>query len=252
MVRSPSVSQGNTDSLKLSDILTAMDPTTWSLEARIEALFVDLLDGTIGDTEKSIDHGTRGDKRRIVLCQEVESMIFGKGIHKPSPDENANGGGQKKKKKKKKKKKRGLSESLPSDEPVAFDESDLDDYALEDEVGGVPIHLDYPRKKEKGLSHSQVENINPQLAEANLQRRRAGQEKADQRELVRQAGRRGVVFGFWHLTTALAQRKQGTEAVIEGAGEEEEEVKRKVEIVQRGKVVEGSFAKGEWGVRWVE
>ena len=70
-----------------------------------------------------------------------------------------------------------------------------------------------------------------------LSRQEAGLLRAKQRELVRQAARRGVVFGF---------------VVGDGDGEGEgiEKVRRKVEAVQNGRVVESSFAKGEWGVRW--
>jgi hypothetical protein len=62
-------------------------------------------------------------------------------------------------------------------------------------------------------------------------KRREGQRKADEREMVRKAARRGCAFGF----------------KVEG-----EEEKRKCEAVMKGAVVEASFAKGEWGVRWRE
>jgi hypothetical protein len=62
-------------------------------------------------------------------------------------------------------------------------------------------------------------------------KRREGQRRADEREMVRKAARRGCAFGF----------------VVEG-----EEEKRKCEAVMKGAVVEASFAKGEWGVRWRE
>ncbi|KAH6616333.1 hypothetical protein C7974DRAFT_318649 [Boeremia exigua] len=62
-------------------------------------------------------------------------------------------------------------------------------------------------------------------------RRREGQRRAEEREMVRRAARRGCAFGF-----------------RVGEGEE----KRKCEAVMKGAVVEASFAKGEWGVRWRE
>ncbi|KAI8260276.1 hypothetical protein K4K58_002033 [Colletotrichum sp. SAR11_239] len=61
------------------------------------------------------------------------------------------------------------------------------------------------------------------------EKRNEGQKKAHERELVRCAARRGVVFGFL-------------------VGEE----RRKCEAVMQGKVVEPSFAKGDWAVRWRE
>jgi hypothetical protein len=52
---------------------------------------------------------------------------------------------------------------------------------------------------------------------------------AEQREEARRAGRRLVQFGF---------RSQGVDE------------DRPVEAVQDNKVVEASFAKGEWAIRW--
>ncbi|KAL6711283.1 hypothetical protein ACN47E_005814 [Coniothyrium glycines] len=62
-------------------------------------------------------------------------------------------------------------------------------------------------------------------------KRRQGQRRADEREMVRKAARRGCAFGF----------------TVPG-----EDEKRKCEAVMKGVVVEASFAKGEWGVRWRE
>ena len=64
-----------------------------------------------------------------------------------------------------------------------------------------------------------------------LAKRREGQRRAEEREMVRKAARRGCAFGF----------------AVDG-----QEGKRKCEAVMKGSVVEASFAKGEWGVRWRE
>lgn len=58
-------------------------------------------------------------------------------------------------------------------------------------------------------------------------RQQVGQQKAAQREMVRRAARRGVIFG-------LDQGSSG----------------RKCEVVQHGRVVEPSFAKGDFSIRW--
>lgn len=72
--------------------------------------------------------------------------------------------------------------------------------------------------------------------EAMLARRREGLRRARHREMVRCAARRGVVFGFGA-----------------GSGEEGEGgSRRKCEAVMLGKVVEPSFAKGDWSIRWRE
>ena len=62
-------------------------------------------------------------------------------------------------------------------------------------------------------------------------KRREGQRRANEREMVRKAARRACAFGL----------------TIEGEAE-----KRKCEAVMKGAVVEASFAKGEWGIRWRE
>lgn len=67
-----------------------------------------------------------------------------------------------------------------------------------------------------------------------LEKRREGMRRVRQREMVRCAARRGVVFGF-------------------AAGEDKGPIEtRKCEAVMLGKVVEPSFAKGNWSVRWRE
>ncbi|KAI0121219.1 hypothetical protein BJ170DRAFT_688311 [Xylariales sp. AK1849] len=75
--------------------------------------------------------------------------------------------------------------------------------------------------------------------EEMLEKRRQGQRKAKEREMVRCAARRGVTFGF-----ALGAGHAGEGG---GAG-----ARRLCEAVMAGKVVEPSFAKGDWGVRWRE
>ncbi len=75
-----------------------------------------------------------------------------------------------------------------------------------------------------------------------LEKRRIGQRKANEKEMVKCAARRGVVFGF-------SVDGEGLEVSAGGvrAGE-----RRMCEAVVNGKVVEPSFAKGDWGIRWRE
>lgn len=74
--------------------------------------------------------------------------------------------------------------------------------------------------------------------EKGLTPQEMGRRRAEEREKVRQAARRGVVFGF-----VVGEARGGEDG---GEGRE----CRRVEAVQGGRVVEASFAKGEWGVRW--
>lgn len=78
-----------------------------------------------------------------------------------------------------------------------------------------------------------------QCEETEAMRRTAGEQRAKEREMVRRAARRACVFGL----------------LIEKDGRATEQIDPRVkhcEAVQNGKVVEPSFAKGNWGVRWRE
>lgn len=86
---------------------------------------------------------------------------------------------------------------------------------------------------EKGWAERQHET------EEAKQRRLEGQRRADEREMVRKAARRGCAFGF------VVDGEEGVRGGQKGE-------RRKCEAVMKGAVVEASFAKGEWGVRWRE
>ncbi|KAJ9164824.1 Chitinase [Coniochaeta hoffmannii] len=77
---------------------------------------------------------------------------------------------------------------------------------------------------EKGRAERQAET------KEAMEKRLEGQRRTKEKEMVRSAARRGVVFGF-----------------VVGEGKEE---KRKCEAVMNGIVVEPSFAKGDWSIRW--
>jgi hypothetical protein len=66
-----------------------------------------------------------------------------------------------------------------------------------------------------------------------------GQRRAEEREMVRRAARRGCAFGF--------VGSESEEPTRDGV-----EQRRKCEAVMSGSVVEASYAKGEWGIRWRE
>ena len=181
------------------------------------------------------DNEGKGDRRdRIILCGEVERAVFGGGrsrvgdgiLENESPQTNPD---------------------QDKHDEKSEDESD------EDESGGVPVSLPPP---------PQTSNQNPN---APSDSRKDGLVRARNREKVRQAARRGVAFGFLVPADYVAvwngkgknERKEAPIEVGRGGREGENEQvdrgrRRKVEAVQGGRVVESSFAKGEWGVRWVE
>ncbi len=91
-----------------------------------------------------------------------------------------------------------------------------------------------------------------------LHKRLEGQKRAEEREAVRCAARRLCAFGV--LVDGATANDAAKSRVAKGKGKgkveaDEEgghERRRKCEAVMSGSVVEASYAKGEWGVRWRE
>lgn len=117
-------------------------------------------------------------------------------------------------------------DSKDSREEQLSNTSDLGSLCLDD--------ADSSDENDGGVAVSTLLPSPPAAASQNLHAdpRLRGMQRAKNREMVRQAGRRGATLGF--LSWAEGQQK--------GLGN--------VEAVQHGKVVEASFAKGEWGIRW--
>jgi hypothetical protein len=63
--------------------------------------------------------------------------------------------------------------------------------------------------------------------------------------MVRKAARRGCAFGF--IVPQEFEEKKSRDATVHTA-----EQRRKCEAVMKGAVVEASYAKGEWAIRWRE
>lgn len=74
------------------------------------------------------------------------------------------------------------------------------------------------------------------------EKQQEGQKRAEEREMVRRAARRAVVFGFpsdkaYDNAEAHSKPDPGSD-------------NRKCEALMNGQVVEPSFAKGDWAIRW--
>ena len=134
-----------------------------------------------------------------MTCSEVEQAVFGERATQNDEDPW----------------KREASDG-PNHAHPPIDDGDSSD----ENDGGVPVSSSPP----------------PPPAEASTKMptdaRLRGMQRARNREMVRQAGRRGTTLGFLSRSEA---REEGP---------------KRVEVVQNGKLVEASFAKGEWGVRW--
>jgi hypothetical protein len=206
----------------------------------------------------------KGESRIIVECSEVEALVFG---HQKDPEKTFG--------RKKNRAPRGFQEKQedwksvdmvdnPEDKRTSTDgEADLtfSDASIEDEsmAGGVQLEsaegygggkIRPPQEKsdvngsvggEKGWAE-RIEETEDMKA-----KRKEGQRRAEEREMVRKAARRGCAFGFVVPEDHGDERKKVKKG--EQAGVEH---RRKCEAVMKGAAVEASFAKGEWGIRWRE
>lgn len=193
----------------------------------------------------------KGDPRIIVLCSEVEARIFG--IH-DDPEKTSG--------RKKNRAPRGIPDDPEGWQSVDMEDSDTDpgsiasineeprEEPVEGSDGGVPIHsrVRPPQSKsdvngsiggEKGWAERIDET--PEM----LLKRREGQKRAEQREQVRCAARRAVVFGVQRqaVTVEEGKKKKANEKADQG------DHKKLCEAFMNGKVVDPSFAKGDWGIR---
>lgn len=115
---------------------------------------------------------------------------------------------------------------------------DEEDVEAEDDDGGVRLPPNMVPSKASTSIFTNKPNPSAKPPSPPLTLQQYGLKIAKQREQVRQAARRGVAFGL-RITNSESDGGSG-----KAAG------RRKAEAVQHGRVVEASFAKGEWGVRW--
>lgn len=176
----------------------------------------------------------KGDSRILVSCTEVENLVFGD-RHDPNKTAGRN----------RDRARRGIQDDGEwksvdmTDEPMVEEEGDVIDgdvLARMSIRSGTRVRPPQDISEvnggvggEKGRAERIEEN------EEMLQKRIEGQQRAHEREMVRCAARRGIARGF-----------------VLGAGNDEQEETRKCEAVMQGKVVESSFAKGDWSIRWRE
>ncbi|KAK6206961.1 hypothetical protein QIS74_13449 [Colletotrichum tabaci] len=232
------------------------------LDKEIEQAFVRFLQGE-DEVEGSKAKKVKGDTRILVACDAVESKVFG-----DRQDPNKVYG------RKKNRASRVIGGNGASDEDEAIDlgersqqRPDGDTNTRNDndndndpgaEVIDEMLGLDRSKSAEldphvqAGLSVRSGTRVRPPQRRSQVngsvggekgraerveetdemrEKRAEGQRRAHEREMVRCAARRGVVFGF----------------LVDGRDE-----RRKCEAVMQGKVVEPSYAKGDWAVRWRE
>ncbi|KAF2204123.1 hypothetical protein GQ43DRAFT_365316 [Delitschia confertaspora ATCC 74209] len=228
------------------------------LDQQIEDAFVGFLEGTVplpapqqaGHTTHKEQRGKKmkGDSRIVIPCDVVEEFVFGP-RHDPEKD-----WGRKKNKARRCVQDDGewLSVDMVPKKDSASDDSSA---AVEDKNAGEMDGIDGQTIAQLSIRSGtrirpaqQVSEVNGsvggekglaervQETEEMLEKRRQGDKRAEERERVRSAARRGVAFGF---------------DVLDHDNEQIGE-RRKCEAVMQGKVVEPSLAKGDWGIRWRE
>jgi hypothetical protein len=211
------------------------------LDQSIEDAFLGLLSGAGGTLKRR----SKGDSRVIILCSEVEEIIFG------SRDDPTKTHGRKKNRAPRA---IGGSEEEWKSVDMESDEDLLNEKefaALEIARTGFAGKVRPPQSKtdingsiggEKGWAERTDETAD------DLFKRREGQRIAEEKEMVKRAARRGCVFGFVVDSGMEKQRIGGKKDKKEA----EKEERRLCEAVMNGAVVEPSYAKGDWGIRWRE
>ena len=213
----------------------------------------------------------KGDRRLIVTCDEIEEAIYGSRFD----PEKVYG-------RRKNRRTRAIGdpnapwksvdmESGDERPPAAEDEhEDASDDAVSSDDGGIPLvdnfNISHVRPSQQqsdinfsagGGERSRAEKI--EESREDLDKRRQGAKRAEEREMVRRAARRVIVFGV-EVPKRDAGSQKGSKAKAKGKrgggtddeAEESTTEMRKAEALMNGMVVEPSFAKGDWSVRWRE
>ena len=220
-------------------------------DRRIETGITRLLDGGDGSgIEKTAAESRKikGDRRVVVTMEEIEEVVFGR-AKDPEKVFGRN----------KNRRKRALPEK---GEWKSVDMESTDDgWSANEEaefVGRVaegdhirPSQLESEVNFSVGGERGKQEKIEEN--EEMKGRRDEGQRRAEEKEIVRRAARRGVIFGF---TVDVTPDMEGAGTPLKGGGVSINKAagakKRKCEALMNGAVVEPSFAKGNWSLRWRE
>lgn len=228
------------------------------LDRKIEQTIAALLNAEEGSgLEKTAakSRTVKGDHRIVITCDEVEEIMFGSRFD----PEKVYG-------RRKNRKRRWTGD--PNAEWKTVDMEDTDENEEQavsasdseenlDEVGGVRIRPPQSEAEENfsvGGERGRAEKI--EETPEDLEKRRQGAKRAEEREMVRRAARRGIIFGLEVPRREPAKPKQakgkGKHKQEEDQVEESTTERRHAEALMDGTVVEPSFAKGNWCIRWRE
>ncbi|KAF4961163.1 hypothetical protein FGADI_399 [Fusarium gaditjirri] len=212
------------------------------LDRELEKAFVKLLtaeESTVDELKKQAKGGkhkkgknSKGDNRILVPCSAAEELVFG--LNRTSIEGEI--------------KQHHSDEEEPNEteqaQPRSSQDMDLSGNIKDDNhIDGDVLARMSVRSGTRIRPPQSVSEVNGSVGgekgraervhetDAMLEKRKQGQKRAKEREMTKCAARRGVVFGF----------------TVSDEGE-----KRLCEAVMAGKIVEPSFAKGDWAIRWRE
>jgi hypothetical protein len=227
------------------------------LDRRIEQTIVALLDGQEDsgiEKTAALSRRVKGDPRNIITCDEIEEIIFGSRFD----PEKVYGRRKNRKSRAIGLNKEWKSVDMEDDEPEAVTQPhDPDDISKS--------HVRPPQEQADvsfsvGGERSRGEKI--EVSAEDVEKRREGDKRAEEREMVRRAARRLVVFG-----SAASEQAHDQSTIPESGSKAGRKTKsnkstdspaieathvRKAEALMNGTVVEPSFAKGNWSIRWRE
>jgi hypothetical protein len=230
-------------------------------DREIEEKIVALLDGKDDSGIENTAAQSRlvkGDRRFIISCDEIEEAVFGS-----RNDPNKVFGRRKNRATRAIGGNSGEWKSVDMEDESSDDPEELQPVS-DDGTPSAGTHVRPPQIESDvnfsvGGERGHQEKIE-ETPEA-LAKRVEGQKRAEEREMVRRAARRAVVFGF-ALHEVLP-----AEAVEEESARKSKKAKSKkaasldpkpmaarrmCEALMNGTVVEPSFAKGNWSIRWRE
>lgn len=247
------------------------------LDREIERAFAQLLEGRIsleGGRQRAATNGhakhgkkggaynkagrkVKGDQRILVSCSAVEDFVFGRGSEDSHSDRSGSPEHEREHGHEHEEREHVIvMPTQPREErDGALDVADIAISSDEGYVDGDVLARLSVRSGTRIRPPQSVSEVNGSVggekgwaerieeSEEMLGKRRQGLRRAKEKEMVRCAARRGVVFGFAMGAATDGDRSEGKQ----GAGE-----RKLCEAVMNGKVVEPSFAKGDWQIRWRE
>ena len=187
----------------------------------------------------------KGDRRIIVTMDEIEEIHF----DRPKDPEKVFGRNKDRRKRGVPEKAQWQSVDMESAEEASTDENEevVFKQAKGDHIR--PSQLESEVNFSVGGERGKQERIEED--EAMKERRDEGQRRTEEKEMVRRAARRGIVFGFV-VDSEREEPPRAAKGKQADGGGVELGARRKCEALMNGSVVEPSFAKGNWSLRWRE